>query len=248
MLQEGYAIGSINVRLATIKAYCKVVVRSGVIPPGEYALIKTVVGYSEKEGYNTDLKRSVTRVGEKKAAPISLTRKQAERLKHQQPDTAQGRRDALLMCLLLDHGFRCGEVYRLRLAHVNRAEKTLVFYREKVYKTQTHTLSHDTFQALMRYLEVVTPTDKLLVGSRKGGKMIGGMSKQAITDRVRVLGEAIGVEGLSAHDCRHYWSTSVVKGGTDVKTLQDAGGWSNPIIPLRYVESNKIANKGVKLG
>ena len=35
---------------------------------------------------------------------------------------------------------------------------------------------------------------------------------------------------------------------TDIKSLQDAGGWSSPAMPLRYAETNKIANQGVKLG
>ena len=28
---------------------------------------------------------------------------------------------------------------------------------------------------------------------------------------------------------------------------QDAGGWSSPAMPLRYVEAAKIANEGVRL-
>jgi len=86
------------------------------------------------------------------------------------------------------------------------------------------------------------------LGSRKGGILQGAMSDRAITDRVRVLGERLGIEGLSAHDCRHYWATSAIKGGTDIKSLQDAGGWSSPAMPLRYAASGKVANKGVKLG
>ncbi len=99
----------------------------------------------------------------------------------------------------------------------------------------------------MRYLEVCKPVNKLLMGSRKGGKLEGEMSERAITDRVKTLGESIGINGLSAHDCRHYWATSAVRNGTDIKSLQDAGGWSSPAMPLRYAESPTIANQGVKL-
>ena len=247
MLQEGYSIGSVNVRLATIKAYCAVVCEAHVIPESEFGLIKLVRGLRRKEARNIDQQRKITRVGDKKASPVSLSRKQVALLK-KQPDTPQGCRDALLMCFLLDLGLRCGELYDIRMSHINLAEGTLVFYREKVDKVQTHELSKDTIIALQRYLEVVKPQGRLLVGSRKGGKLIGGMSRQAITDRVRILGEAIGIEGLSAHDCRHYWSTAAIRGGTDIKSLQDAGGWSNPAMALRYAEDNKIANKGVKLG
>jgi hypothetical protein len=38
-----------------------------------------------------------------------------------------------------------------------------------------------------------------------------------------------------------------IRNGTDVKSLQDAGGWSSPAMPVRYAESAAIANQGVKL-
>jgi integrase len=73
------------------------------------------------------------------------------------------------------------------------------------------------------------------------------MSERAITGRVRFLGEKLGIVGLSAHDCRHFWATSAARHGTDPFALQEAGGWSSLAMPRRYVEENKIANDGVKL-
>lgn len=247
MLTKGYAVDSINVRLSTVKVYCKLSAKAGMIDASEYALIKLVTGYRHKEKRNVDLNREVTRVGDKKAEAIVLSKAQADALKSQ-PDTAQGRRDALLMCLLLEHGLRCGEVEALTVQSINLDEETLTFYREKVNIETTHELTKDTRIAARRYIESEKPTSMLLLGSRKGGALQGVMSDRAITDRVRVLGERIGIVGLSAHDCRHYWATSAIKGGTDIKSLQDAGGWSSPAMPLRYAASGKIANKGVKLG
>ena len=54
-------------------------------------------------------------------------------------------------------------------------------------------------------------------------------------------------EDVSAHDCKHYWATAALKAGTNLKSLQDAGGRNSPAMPLRYVESAKIVNEGVKL-
>ena len=83
-----------------------------------------------------------------------------------------------------------------------------------------------------------------------GGQLRGnrGMTARAITDRVRTLGAAVGLAGLSAHDLRHYWATRAARNGTPIDRLQDAGGWSSPAMPLRYVEAAKIANQGVLLG
>jgi len=68
-----------------------------------------------------------------------------------------------------------------------------------------------------------------------------------LNQRVRVLGEVVGLEGLSAHDCRHYLATSAARHGTDPFVLQEAGGWSSLAMPRRYVEANDIANQGVRL-
>ena len=82
---------------------------------------------------------------------MSLTPDQAARLKAQ-PDTPQGRRDALLLCLLLDHGLRVGEVAGLAVRDFDLAAGELRFYRPKVDKIQTHRLTADTLAAARAYL------------------------------------------------------------------------------------------------
>ena len=83
---------------------------------------------------------------------------------------------------------------------------------------------------------------------RKDGELgEAGMSERAITARVGVLGRKLGIDGLSAHDCRHYWATKAARSGTDAFALRDAGGWSSLAMPSRYVEAAAIANSGVKL-
>lgn len=247
-LASKYSIGSVNVRLSTVKSYCGMAVKAQILDAKEYAMIKLVTGYKHKEGRNIDTKRGEgnVRKGTKKENPVFLTKEQVCQLK-QQPNTPQGHRDALLVCLLVDHGLRCGEIASLTLNAFNLVEGDLTFYREKVDKTQIHKLTSDTRTALMRYLQDCTPDAYLLVGSSKGGKMAGGMSTRAITKRFNHLCKALGITTASAHDGRHTWATRAIKAGTDIKSLQDAGGWSSPVMPLRYAESSKVANEGVKL-
>ncbi|PLS83220.1 MAG: hypothetical protein CYG59_01850 [Chloroflexi bacterium] len=272
-LQQGYAIGSVNVRLATVKTYCQLALHAGTLDHDAYIRITAVKGYSHTEGRHVDQARATTRTGRKKATAVSLTAAQARQLKRQPTDMPQGRRDALLLCLLLDHGLRVSEIALLRVEHVNLAEGTLTFYRPKVDLVQTHALTVDTLRAAILYInnDALT-TGPLLRGSRKtrtlstgkmrGGKpkvrpssadsttpplQLAGMTTGAINKRVGFLGAQIGLAGLSPHDCRHYWATSATRGGTDLKSLQDAGGWKSPAMPLRYVESQAIANQGVKL-
>lgn len=252
-LQAGHAVASLNRRLSTVKVYAKLAAQAGAISAQDLALIKTVAGYGQKEAKRINEGREVTRVGSKKAEHVSITDDQAARLKAQPLETPQGRRDAVLMCLLLDHGLRAGEVALLTVANIDLKKGMIVgFYRPKVDKVQNNKLSADALTALRAYFDNndAPALGALLRGSRKGGKLDqAGMSETCITERVRKLGADLGIQGLSAHDCRHYWATywanRIEKLPKGVFTLQEAGGWNSLTMPRRYVESAAIANEGM---
>lgn len=113
-LQQGYAIGSINGRLSTVRTYAKIAAKAGTITPQESILIASVQGYASKEARHIDEQRRAdgtqTRKGAKKATAVTIPEDIAQALKAQPGKTGQGRRDALIMCLLLDHGLRVDEV------------------------------------------------------------------------------------------------------------------------------------------
>lgn len=265
MLREGYAIGSLNNRLSTVKVYAKMATKAGAIPAEELAMIQTVNGFSRKEGKHADenrdqARRTTRRDGlraTKKAEAVGITRPQAKALKAQ-PESPQGRRDAVIMAILLDHGLRCGELALLTVENFDLKAGTFTFYRPKVDIKQTHKMTPATLAAVRVYLETDHPltTGPLLLGSRKGGhkgegggKLEGvGMAERSITERVKFLGELVGISGLSAHDCRHYWATQASRNKTPLEVLKDAGGWSSLAMPARYIEAAKIANEGVNLG
>ena len=259
MLTQGYSVATVNHRLSVVKVYAKLASKAGTIDKLEYLQIKDVSGYSGKEGKRIDKQRDVTRTGHKKAEHTSLTNSEAKTLKDRMVyEGEQGARDCLLMCLLLDHGLRCGEVAQLTTGDCGLAAGELRFYRPKVDKLQTHRLTASTLRALRDYLRVrpknVTdrdgkPSNLLLVGSQKGGQLTSSpMSDRAITKRVNSLGkQLLGIDTLSAHDCRHYWATAAAREGTDPFRLQEAGGWNSLTMPRHYVEDAKIANEGVLL-
>lgn len=249
-LQQGYSVGSVNVRLSTVKQYAKLAAKAGALEPADLAMVRTVNGYSHREGRRVDERREVTRKGSKKAEAVSLTAAQIKALK-KQPNTPQGRRDAVLMALLLDHGLRVGELAGLEVTAVDLARGALTFYRPKVGITQTHKLTRDAKKALRAYIEAGdAPAVGRLLRTSYGANRLGnaGISERNLSERVRFLGKQAGIEGLSAHDLRHAWATQAARHGTPVDRLQDAGGWASPAMPLRYVERAAVANDGVKLG
>lgn len=248
MLGQGFSVGTINRRLSTIKVYAKLAAKAGAIDTQTQGLISLVNGYAGKEGKRIDEKREVTRVGYKKAQHVSISAGQAKALKAK-PDTAQGRRDAVIMALLLDLGLRVGELAILEVEHIDLKAGTIKIYRPKVNINQTHKLSADCLIALRNWVDSgdCAPFGPLLRGSRKGGALTEiGMSTTSISERVRALGKEIGIDSLSAHDCRHYWTTKHASAkGADLNQIRQAGGWSGLTMVLRYTENAKIANEGL---
>ena len=243
MLDEGYSIGSVNVRLSTIKKYCEVAAKGGIVEPSDLGLISKVYGYRGKEGRNIDAKRTLTRVGNKKGAPIVLTSEQVEQLLSQDDS-----RDALLMYLFLRLGFRVGEVAALEIANIDLKAGHIKLYRQKTDIEQTHDLRWGGLELMHKYLAEYQPQGKLFTGEKKmhaDGTVTVDYTVRAIQKRVKVLGERIGIEHLSPHDCRHDFATRMARKKTHIKDMQDAGGWKSPYMALRYVESSKIANEGV---
>jgi len=258
-LKAGYAIGTINGRVSTVKSYAKLAAQAGIIEAGELALIQTVKSYAHKEQKHINQRRKdagidtrrTSKTGKKlkKAQAVSLTTSQAAAMLDQDTTTDTGRRDRLLLAIMLRLGLRVGEVAALQVGDFDLKRGELNFYRSKVNKTQTHKLDPVTLEAARDYITQDAPALGIIWrGSVKGhglGKQ--GMSARAITKRVKYLGSKAGVVGLSAHDLRHYWATQAARNNTPLDRLQDAGGWSSLAMPGRYIEAAKIANQGVRL-
>jgi len=122
-------------------------------------------------------------------------------------------------------------------------------YRPKVDKHAKFQLSKmpSTFDAVKRWIEEHTyhGQEYLLRGSRKGGRLTEArMSERAINTRVRVLGDEIGLEGLSPHDCRHYCATHLAK-TSSIDALMEFFGWTSASTAMRYIEAGRYADEKV---
>jgi integrase len=63
----------------------------------------------------------------------------------------------------------------------------------------------------------------LLRGSNKSGMLTSeGMNRFSIAKRIALLGESIGIDGLSPHDLRHYWATKPASDKTPIDKLMNA--------------------------
>src|SRR6266849_1357981 len=233
---QGYSIGTINVRLATLKAYCHLAYEVGILDIDTHTHIQGVKGIQRKQARNIDARRPIARIGYKKAQAVDIPLELLPALKR--PATGfLAKRDALLMCLLLDHGLRVGEIVILKRNQIALRARQITFYRPKVDEPQTDRLTDDTLAAARAYLPTLAAKQESLFD----------LAIISIQERVRTLGELAGIQGLSPHDCRHSWATRAARHGTPLERLKQAGGWSNVQTPLRYIKDSAIANEGVIL-
>ncbi len=257
LLKKGYSVKTINDRVSTVKVYMTLANQAGVVPDSEILRLQSLRGFTRKEAVDTDAKREkqgmAIRIGTKKSAAVVITEEQARSLCRIRTNTPQSRRDALLMCLFLDHGMRVSEVSILKVDDLDIQAKQMIFYRPKTGKTSRHNLRGRAWQCLIEYLnkDQSMPSGYLLMPSSKSGALIRGrgMTTRAICERVMQLGQAIGIENLSPHDCRHYGAT---RAGNDpnvsLAALMAWGGWDSPQSAARYINRGHADNDGVSLG
>jgi len=257
LLKQGYSVKTINDRVSTVKVYMTLANQAGIIPDGEILRLQGLKGYTRKEAIDTDTQRTkqgmAIRKGAKKAQAVAITEEQARALCKVRNETPQARRDALLMCLLLDHGLRVSEAAILKIEDIDINAKQITFYRPKTGKTSRHNLRGRAWQVLTEYLskDNHNQSGALILASCKSGALISGkgMTTRAINERVTHLGRAVGIDNLSPHDARHYGAT---KAGNDpnvsLAALMQWGGWDSATSAARYIDHGQADNDGVSLG
>lgn len=255
LLEQGFAIGTLNHRLSIIRQYCRLANTAGAISDEILEGVLAVKGYGGKTGRNLDVdrtRRSVsTRKSTKKTAPTPVSKAQALRLKTEttRPERPRRRKhdllleakDALMMGLFIEHAFRVSEVVGLDIEDFDLEQGLVTVYREKTDETQTHRLKKHTLLAASRYLaENGATTGPLFLGYQ--GRRI---TRYGLYDRVRVLGQQVGLPTLSPHDLRHYWTYDALGNATPVDRVQSGGNWKSPTMVLKYAKRGGIANEGV---
>lgn len=257
LLQKGYSLKTINDRVSTVKVYMSMANQAGVIPDSEILRLQGLRGFTRKEAIDMDDKRIMqeipVRIGSKKAAAVQITEEQAHSLCQVRKDSPQGRRDALLMCLLLDHGLRVSEVADLVIENMDLKTRQLTFYRRKTGKVSCHKLRGRAWHCMTDYLvkDQHAQTGPILIASAKSGVLLSGhgLTVRAIFQRVNYLGQSVGLANLSPHDCRHFGAT---RAGNDpevsLAALMAWGGWDSPTSAARYMDRGQSDNDGVNLG
>lgn len=145
-----------------------------------------------------------------------------------------GLRDRALLEVLYGCGLRASEASGLDVADLYIEEGFIKVFG-KGDKERISPISGEAVAHLQRYLNEARPA--LSVKARKikqkdlnavflnarGGRL----TRQSIHSIVAASGEAIGIKGLHPHTLRHSYATHMLKGGADLRVIQEILGHSN---------------------
>ncbi len=242
MLNEGYAVGTINKKLDAVRVYASMAQQAGVVSADECLRIRSVRGIAYKTAKNINMGRTKTRISGKKVAAVQIDARLETNLLFDHRESPAGRRNGLIMALLLDHGLRASEVVLLEAGNFDFERGELRFYRPKTKDEARHRMTERTAVAAGSYAEVWPSEGPVFVGNFKDGRLrpenvLNGTTLYRLVNR---LGKKYGVENLSPHDCRHHCATVMARRGYDVKRLMDWFGWTSPVMAMRYIASEVV--------
>jgi integrase len=242
---KGYRIGSVRRRMSTVKQYCRLASLSGAIPGEEWARIEAVKADSRAEGANVDADRErlgiVPSITDRKERATTVSWEEFTTLMHtttgikpyREHDETLSERDALLVCLLGEHGLRVGEVVALNVASINLRTNQIVIKRPKTHDDDVLPLLEATTEAARFYLPLLGEGGNRPLFEGYQGKRI---TRQGIYERLRDLGRLVGIPNLSPHDLRHFFAKNAFERGNPLNRLQRYGGWKSVHVPLRYAQ------------
>lgn len=231
-LNAGYAIGTVNVRLATVHVYAGLAVQAGTLSVETQAQIALIKAIAPRQGRRIDQQRETTRVGAKKSVPTAITLEQFDQMIEL---AAASPRDVLIVQLLGELGLRVSELAQLEASAFDLARRRVQIYRSKVDLGQRLGLSEEATAAVEARIANCAPGEALFPQARTINKILARLGKQG------------GLERLSAHDFRHAWATWAAQAGTPLDRLKRGGGWSNYQTPLNYINDGELGNEGVVL-
>ncbi|HWD41574.1 MAG TPA: tyrosine-type recombinase/integrase [Fimbriimonas sp.] len=189
--------------------------------------LRTFLKFLKRNG--VELKTDLPSTGgfkKKKLLPKALTLEQMEALLAS-PDLsrASGIRDRTLMELIYGAGLRVSEAVELEFSGLSMEEETLIVTGKRG-KTRKVPLPEGTLGWLRKYLQSARPllvagaTAKVIVSDH--GKTLLRQTAYDILEKHRI--RAGLADGVSPHTLRHSYAVHLLKGGADLRVVQELLG------------------------
>jgi integrase/recombinase XerD len=183
-----------------------------------------------------DLAAEIYHVREPEKLPLVMSPDEMKRLLA----VASSRKACIMLSLGYGCGLRAGAVVRLKVKHIDTAQKIIRVEQGKGRKDRQVMLSRATLNLLRQWWKVRpargdagTPVEeRFLFPGRKAGEP---MSTRQLNRLFHKAAEAAGIKkGVTLHGLRHSFATHLLERGTHIRTLQALLGHSKPETTARY--------------
>jgi site-specific recombinase XerD len=163
----------------------------------------------------------------------------------QSRQTFLGRRNRVIVLVLLDTGMRASELTGLTLADVDMKNRAVRIIRGKGNKERVVHLSERTVKELRVYLGLDThpadrgvhrgDSDKLLLSEERRPLTYEGLREALLT-----MAKLAGItKQVSPHVFRHTWARMTLAAGVDSRYVQTLGGWTNLDMVGQYTKDQQ---------
>lgn len=149
-----------------------------------------------------------------------------------------GRRDEVILRLLLDTGVRVSELCGLQLDDLD-LDRELAYVTGKGSRPRVVPFGAKTGQAIDRYLRIrathpYASSPRLLLGLR------GAMTTDGIREVINVRSAQAGLTGVHPHRFRHTFAHRWLAGGGQERDLMMLAGWRSDDMLSRYAASTAV--------
>ena len=137
-------------------------------------------------------------------------------------------------------GLRAGEVVRLKVKHIDRAQNIICVEQSKGRKDRNVMLSLEMLALLREWWKArptrwdagVPPEERLLFPGRRPGKP---MTTRQLSRLFHETADAAGIKkSVTLHALRHSFATHLLEGGTDIRIIQALLGHDKLDTTARY--------------
>ena len=159
-------------------------------------------------------------------------------------------RDAALIAVMSDAMLRVSECAALNVEHVDLETQTVLIARSKTDQDGQGAVSYlgePTIVRLRAYCDAgAIHTGPLFRRITKGGRLRDQITARSIRAIVTARARQAGIPGrVSSHSLRIGAAQSLAQKGTSLVEMQQAGRWTSPTMPGRYVRKQVAAHGAV---
>jgi site-specific recombinase XerD len=183
-----------------------------------------------------DLAAEIYHMREPEKLPLVMSKDEMKRLLA----VAGSLKARIMLSLGYGCGLRAGEVVRLKVKHIDTAQKIIRVEQGKGRKDRQVMLSRKTLDLLRQWWKVrparrdagLPAEERFLFPGRKGGEP---MSTRQLNRLFHKAVEAAGIKKhVTLHGLRHSFATHLLERGTHIRTLQALLGHSKLETTARY--------------